>query len=434
MRLLPLATAEELATRGGELPTEAVRTAREVMARIRSGGEAALREFTERFGERKSSDPLVLERGALRQALDGLDRSDRIRLERVAGRIAAFAQAQRDALADVTMPIPGGRVGHIAVPVERAGCYVPGGRYPLPSSALMTAIPARIAGVSEVWIATPRPHQVTLAAAAIVDVDGVLVAGGAHAIAALGFGVGPVPAMDVVTGPGNVYVTAAKQLLAGRVGIDMLAGPSEVVILADATADPALVAADLLAQAEHDVRAVPVLVTTHSPLADQVEAELARQIEDLPTADVARAALLNGGCVISPNLDAACDAVSRLAPEHLQVLTVDPAPLRDRIRHWGAAFLGPDAGLVLGDYGAGPNHTLPTSRAARFSGGLSVFTFLRIRSWMSIDDPQAAAVLAQDAEWFGRVEGLEGHARAAARRIPAPARGVGNDIPLRTVP
>jgi phosphoribosyl-ATP pyrophosphohydrolase/phosphoribosyl-AMP cyclohydrolase/histidinol dehydrogenase len=429
--LLPRRTAAELASRNSELPPDALRRAREIIDRVREGGEAALRLLTEEFGERRRQDPLVLDREALQDALGSLGREDRDRLERVAARIARFADAQRATLTDLTIPIPGGKAGHLAVPVECAGCYVPGGRHPLPSSALMTAIPARTAGVKTLWMATPRPHPLILAAAAIADVDGILIAGGAHAVAALALGAGPVPAVDVVVGPGNVHVTAAKQLLAGRVGIDMLAGPSELVVLADGCADPALVAADLLAQAEHDVLAVPVLVTTSHALARAVDEELERQLADLPTAETARVALTNGGAVLCPSLDAACHSIDLLAPEHLELLVEDPERWRTRIRHWGAAFLGPGAAEVLGDYGAGPNHTLPTSRAARFAGGLSVFTFLRIRSWMAIEDTVAASPLAEDAAWFARIEGLEGHARAALRRIPAPTGSVGESTPHR---
>jgi phosphoribosyl-ATP pyrophosphohydrolase/phosphoribosyl-AMP cyclohydrolase/histidinol dehydrogenase len=432
MRLLPLRTAEELAARNGAIPAEALATAAELIEQVRVGGEPALRALTERFGERKAGDPLVLERGALRKALDSLPSEERDPLERVAARIASFAGAQRASLSDITVPIPGGRAGHVAVPVERAGCYVPAGRYPLPSSALMTTIPARAAGVREIWVATPRPHRVTLAAAALADADGVLIAGGAHAIAALALGAGPVPAADVVAGPGNIYVAAAKQLLSGRVGIDMIAGPSELLVLADQGADPRLVAADLLAQAEHDVLAVPVLVTTHGPLLGQVEEELRSQLEALPAAEVARAALANGGAIVVRSLDEGCRAVDRIAPEHLELQVADAAAVARRIRNSGAVFVGAGAGEVLGDYGAGPNHTLPTSRASRFTGGLSVFTFLRIRTWMSVDDPVGAAVLAEDAEWFARIEGLEAHARAAGLRIPLRTGSVGGGVSLRT--
>ena len=431
MSLLPRRAATDLAARNSALPDEALRRAREIIDEVRDGGETALRRLTEDFGERKAHDPLVLDHPALRVALETLTRDDRDRLERVADRIRRFAQAQRATLTEVTIPIPGGRAGHVVVPVESAGCYVPGGRYPLPSTALMTAIPARVAGVSRVWIATPKPHPMTLAAAGLAGVDGVLVAGGAHAIAAFAFGAGPVPAVDVVAGPGNVYVSAAKQLLAGRVGIDMVAGPSELVVLADEAADPVLIAADLIAQAEHDVLAVPVLVTTSESLIERVDAELGLQLFDLPSADVAREALANGGAVLCPDLDHACRAIDLIAPEHVELLVRDPAEARKRLRHWGAAFEGGGAAEVLGDYGAGPNHTLPTSRAARFSGGLSVLTFLRVRSWMAIDDTGAAAVLAEDAEWFARLEGLEGHARAASLRIPARSASVGDGTPHR---
>ena len=433
MSLLPRRTATELAARNSELPADVILRAQVIIDRVREGGESALLELTEEFGERKRDDPLVLGRRAMRDALDALSREDRVRLERVAGRIAHFASAQRAALSDVTVPIAGGKAGHIAAPVESAGCYVPGGRYPLPSSALMTAIPARIAGVERVWVATPRPHPVTLAAAALADVDGVLVAGGAHAIAALAFGAGPVPAADVIVGPGNVFVTAAKQLLAGRVGIDMIAGPSELVVLADASADPALIAADLLAQAEHDELAVPVLVTTSKVLLADVEVQLLAQLADLTTGSTARAALANGGAVLCDSLEDACRAVDLIAPEHLELLVENAHEVRDRLRHWGAAFVGAGAAEVLGDYGAGPNHTLPTSRAARFTGGLSVFTFLRIRSWMSIEDPAAAVTLAEDAEWFACVEGLEAHARAARHRIP-PGTGSVREGTLYRIP
>jgi len=302
--------------------------------------------------------------------------------------------------------------------VERAGCYAPGGRYPLPSSVLMTAVTARVAGVPEVWVASPKPQALSLAAAAIAGADGLLAAGGAHAIAALAYGAGPIASRDVIVGPGNRYVAAAKQLVSGAVAIDMLAGPSELTIFADDTADPGRVAADLVAQAEHDPDAVPVLVTLDPTLPDRVEAELTRQLGDLPTAVTARAALANGGVIQVASLDdgiAACDAI---APEHLQLEVRDAAAVAPRLAHYGALFVGgAGAAEVLGDYGAGPNHVLPTGGTARATGGLSVYTFLRVRTWLRIDDTTAARPLIEDAIWLGRAEGLEAHARAAERRL-----------------
>jgi phosphoribosyl-ATP pyrophosphohydrolase/phosphoribosyl-AMP cyclohydrolase/histidinol dehydrogenase len=280
----------------------------------------------------------------------------------------------------------------------------------------MTAITARVAGVRDVWVASPKPPPLVMAAAAVAGADAVLAAGGAQAIAALAYGAGPVPACDVVVGPGNRYVTAAKYLVSSSVGIDMLAGPSELVVFADASADPGLVAADLIAQAEHDSDALPVLVALDETLAGRVDAELCRQIGDLPTAEVARAALRNGGAITVDSLAcgiATCDAI---APEHLELHLTDPTAVAPRLAHYGALFIGSMAGEVLGDYGAGPNHVLPTGGTARWRGGLSVLTFLRVRSWLQISDLNAARELTEDAAWFGRAEGLEGHARSAERR------------------
>jgi phosphoribosyl-ATP pyrophosphohydrolase/phosphoribosyl-AMP cyclohydrolase/histidinol dehydrogenase len=281
----------------------------------------------------------------------------------------------------------------------------------------MTAVTARAAGVGEVWVASPKPVDVTLAAAAVAGADAVLAVGGAQAIAALAYGAGPVPACDVVVGPGNRWVTAAKKLVAGHVGIDMLAGPSELVVLADDSADPATVAADLLAQAEHDPDALPVLVTTSPGLADRVDDELERQLADLPTGETARAALDSGFAVVSENLDQAVEVCDRLAPEHLQVLTGDADSVAARLTHWGGLFVGVHSAEVFGDYGVGPNHTLPTGGVARFKGGLSVFDFLRIHTWLRLDDGPELSGVARDAADLARLEGLEAHARAAERRI-----------------
>jgi phosphoribosyl-ATP pyrophosphohydrolase/phosphoribosyl-AMP cyclohydrolase/histidinol dehydrogenase len=274
--------------------------------------------------------------------------------------------------------------------------------------------------VPVVWVASPRPAPATLAAAALAGADALLAAGGAHAIAALACGAGPVPACDAVVGPGNRWVTAAKQLVAGRVAIDMLAGPSELLVVADETADAGLVAADLLAQAEHDPDALPVLVTTSVALADRVEVELAAQLSTLPTAETARAALAQGFAVVVPTLDDAVAAADRLAPEHLQLAVREPEALAPRFAHYGALFVGERAAEVLGDYGIGPNHTLPTGGTARFAGGLSVFTFLRVRTWLAVGGPGAGPEFHEavaDAVALARIEGLEAHARAAERRL-----------------
>jgi phosphoribosyl-ATP pyrophosphohydrolase/phosphoribosyl-AMP cyclohydrolase/histidinol dehydrogenase len=396
---------------------ELVATVTSIVGDVRVRGEDAVREFAERFDGLEPGTPLVVSKAEMQLALDSLAPDERARLTRVAGRIRAFAEGQRRSLLPFELTVPGGAAGHSIAAVERAGCYAPGGRYPLPSSVLMTAITARAAGVGEVWVASPSRSPLMLACAALANADGFLAVGGAQAIAALAFGAGPVPPCDVVVGPGNSWVTAAKRLVFGHVGIDALAGPSELVVLADASADAAVIAADLLAQAEHDPQSIPILVTVSGPLADRVTTELASQLATLPAADIARAALANGGCVVVRDLEEGVSACDRLAPEHLHLHLQDATSIAARLRNYGALFIGSASAEVLGDYGAGPNHVLPTGRASRFSGGLSVLTFLRVRTWLAIHDAPDARELFEDAAWLGRAEGLEAHARSAGRRL-----------------
>ncbi len=326
------------------------------------------------------------------------------------------------------MPLNGGRAGHEVVPVERAGCYAPGGRFPLPSSVLMTAVDPRARRASRGWwVASPRPAQVTLAAAFVAGADALLAVGGAQAIGALAFGAGEVPACDAIVGPGNRWVTAAKQRVAGHVAIDMLAGPSELVVLADDTADPGVIAADLLAQAEHDTDALPVLVTMDATLPDRVRAELAiGSSRPCPPPTTAPRGPARGFAVVEPDVERAVAIVNELAPEHLQILLRDPGVAADRVRHAGALFLGPRSAEVLGDYGAGPNHVLPTSRGARSRAGLSVLTFLRVRTWLEMDEPAAPRP--------GSPPPAPGRPRAAPGAPPAGRPGAGGGAPARGEP
>lgn len=384
---------------------------------VRTGGAAALRRHAERLGDIAADAPMIYDRAALDEALASLPEADRALLHRTAARVRAFADAQRAAFSALDLPVPGGRAGHTLSPVDRAGCYAPGGRYPLPSSVLMTAVTARAAGVASVWVASPKPSVVTLAAAAVAGADALLAVGGAHAIGALAFGAGEVPRCDVIVGPGNRWVTAAKQLVAGQVGIDMLAGPSELLVIADDHADASRIAADLLAQAEHDPDARPILVTWSPTLADTVDAALHDQLATLPTAEVARAACATGFCVLCAGPDEAVAVADRLAPEHLEVLTADAPALAQRLRHYGGLFIGGPSAEVFGDYGVGPNHVLPTGTAARYTGGLSVLNFLRVRTWLRLEDGPALQAVATDAAALARLEGLEGHARSAEHRL-----------------
>jgi histidinol dehydrogenase len=385
----------------------------EILEEVRTVGEPAIRRFSEHFGDLAPGDQIVHDRADLKKALDRIGADERQTLERVASRIRHFAEAQRETLVDVDVEVTGGRAGHRWVPVASVGAYAPGGRYPLPSSVLMTSVPAWVAGVKSVWVASPRPTDVTLAAAAIAGADGLLAIGGAQAIASLAFGVLS-PACDLIVGPGNKYVTAAKKALFGEVGIDGLAGPSEILVIADDRADPALVAADLLAQAEHDIDALPLLVTTSLRLANDVDHQIELQLADLPTSSVARQALTNGFSLVVGSLDEAVSAADLVAPEHLALHVEQPGDLLGKLTSYGSVFLGGRSAEAFADYGVGPNHVLPTAGGARYQSGLSVMTFLKAPTWSRLDDP---AELIDDTVLLARLEGLEGHARAAMIRV-----------------
>lgn len=411
-----IAPAEVPSIRRNPIDRQTLIAAGEIVDQVESGGEAALRAIAERLGDRRPGEPLVIERDQLDAALNATPAEDRAALERAAVSIDRFARAQRDSITDISIKAETpGTLGQQVIPVERAGCYAPGGRFPLPSSVLMTAIPARVAGVTSVTVASPRPAPITLAAAAVAGADRLLAVGGAQAIAAMAFGVGVDP-VDVIVGPGNRWVTAAKQLVSGSVRIDMLAGPSELVIIADDTADPAMIAADLLSQAEHDTDAAAILVSNSKSLIDCTNIELASQLADLPTSATARAALNNGFAVLTDSSRQSVEVADRLAPEHLQIITEDASSLAGSIRHAGAIFIGANTAEVFGDYGLGPNHTLPTGGTARSFAGLSVFDFLRIRTTIDLTEAPTPQVVESIAR-LARLEGLEAHARAAEIRL-----------------
>ena len=405
--------------RASAVDDAALAVARRIVQDVRLRGEPALLEHARRLGDLGLDPRWLLPRAVLREAFEGISADIRELLERTAARIAAFATLQRRSLVDATVAFPGGRAGHTLVPVKRVGCYAPGGRFPLPSSVLMTAVTARTAGVESICVASPRPTPIVLAAAYAAGASEVVAVGGAQAVAALAYGAGPLAPVDLLVGPGNRWVTAAKHVVHGSVGIDMLAGPSELVVLADESADPERVAADLLAQAEHDEEAMPMLVSTWGPLAFETRRALARQLEDLPTRAVARAALEQGFAVSCPDMGTAMAMVDALAPEHLAVMTRDASEIAKRARNAGAVFVGSHSAEALGDYGVGPNHVLPTGGTARHAAGLNVFTFLRPRTWLELTDPSEAISVIEDAAALARLEGLEGHARSALARLPA---------------
>lgn len=393
---------------------EAMKTAIDIVEDVRSGGESALRHHAQTLGDIVAGDELAHDRDSLTAAAESLEPVHLATLQRTRDRIARFAQAQLDGLSDLDVSVEGGRAGHRWIPVSRVGAYAPGGRHPLPSSVLMTVVPARVAGAESIWVASPRPTPATLAAAAVAGADGLLTVGGAQAIAALAFGV-VTPRSDIIVGPGNKWVTAAKKHLFGEVGIDGLAGPSEILVIADDGADPDLVAADLLAQAEHDVDAIPILVTTSATFADAVDIRIQSQLRDLPTSATATTALGNGFATVVSDLAEAAGIADLLAPEHLALHVAPAEETADRLRSYGSLFIGAGSAEAFADYGVGPNHVLPTGGGARFQSGLSVMTFLRSPTWSRLDDP---ASIVEDTVTLARMEGLEAHARAALRRVP----------------
>ncbi len=419
-RSLPTLSRDAISRVPEPFSPQVLAEARAIVERVEAEGESAIRAFATEFGERGPNEALIINRTMLDDARDTIDPEDRVLLERTADRITRFAQAQRDSLRSLEIPVPGGVARQVIEPVESAGCYAPGGRYPLPSSVLMTAVTARVAGVDRIIVASPKPTAVSLAAASIAGADAVLAIGGAHSIAALAFGVCVDP-IDVIAGPGNAWVTAAKYIVSNRVRIDMLAGPSELVVVADDSADPEMIAADLLAQAEHDVLARPILIAMNAAVVDDVDRAIATLLADLSTADVASRALQNGGAIVAQSDAEAIELCNLLAPEHLQLSVHDPSRFVAGLRHYGGLFIGEQSAEVLGDYGAGPNHTLPTGGTARQRGGLCVFDFLKIQTQLEITDRRAAATLVQDADRLADLEGLAGHALAARMRISARA-------------
>ncbi len=391
-----------------------------ILTAVRERGDAALCEFTERFDGFRP-DPVAVPQQQLEQAWKDLPDNLRDALELAHRRISEFHQRQRPQ--DIRMEgAHGEQLGRRWRPVQRAGLYVPGGRAAYPSTVLMNAVPARVAGVDQVVICSPagadgQVNPVVLAAAYLAGVHTVMRLGGAQAIAAMAFGTESVPKVDVISGPGNIYVTLAKQAVYGQVGIDSLAGPSEVLVIADHTAKPEQVAADLLAQAEHDPLASSVLITTSHQLADVIGATISEQLETHPRRDICEASLRDWGLVVvCDDLETCAQLSDSFAPEHLELLVERPEALADRIQHAGAIFLGPWSPEAVGDYLAGPNHTLPTCAAARFSGALSVETFMRHSSMIQFNRAALEATASAVCE-LAESEGLHSHAESVRKRL-----------------
>lgn len=393
-----------------------------ILAQVRAHGDAALLELTARFDRWTPADAAALRVTAaeIDQAVATLPASLAAALDLAATRIEHFHAAQRPV--DLRLDDPAGlTLGLRWTPLDAVGIYVPGGKAAYPSSVLMNAIPARVAGVGRIAMCVPTPDGVlnptVLAAARRAGVTEIHRIGGAQAVGALAFGTASVAAVDRIVGPGNAYVAEAKRQVFGRVGIDSIAGPSEVVILADRNNDPRHVALDLLAQAEHDEAAQAILLTDDAAFADAVTAAVAAELAGLPRGKIAGASWdAHGAVILVRDWTEAVALTDRLAPEHLQIMTADAEKLFGRIRHAGAAFLGRHTPEALGDYVAGPNHVLPTGRTARFASGLSVFDFLKRTTWVDATASGLAAI-GPAAVALAEAEGLDAHARSVAVRL-----------------
>ena len=391
----------------------------EILKNVRERGDEALREYTAKF-DRAETENILVTPEEMQEAMDRTDPAFLAILEKAAANIRKFHSRQvRNSF--IINDEPGIVMGQKIIPVDRAGVYVPGGTAPLSSTVLMDLIPAKIAGVREVVLTTPpgpdgKIHPAILAAAKVGGADRVVKAGGAQAIAALAFGTESVPKVDKIVGPGNAYVSEAKRQVFGQVAIDMIAGPSEILVAADGKSDPAVVAADLLSQAEHDRLSSAVLVTDSAELAQKVSDELEKQIPLLDRSAIARASIDNNGkIIIAENLKTVIDIANEIAPEHLELCVDNPFDWLDSIRHAGSIFLGRNCPEALGDYLAGPNHTLPTQGTARFSSPLSVDDFIK-KTQYTYFTREALDSVARDVAAFARAEGLTGHARSALIR------------------
>ncbi len=412
---------DSLLSNTDEPTVEISRTVESILADVRTRGDEALLEYTNRFDDRDASlAEIEIPAAELEAALAAIPSELREGLEHAASRVREYHERQKME-SWLYKDKEGNTLGQQVMPLDSVGIYVPGGKAAYPSSVLMNAIPAHVAEVSEIIMVVPTPkgekNQMVLAAAAIAGVSKVFSIGGAQAVAALAYGTATVPKVDKIVGPGNIYVATAKRQVFGTVGIDMIAGPSEVLIVSDGGSNPDWVAMDMFAQAEHDEEACSILVCPKLEFLDAVEESIKRLLPEMERKDIIKSSLeKNGALILVKDIDEAIELVNQVAPEHLELSMTDPEPLLPRIRHAGAIFMGHYAAEALGDYCAGPNHVLPTARTARFSSPLGVYDFQK-RSSVIMCTEQSASSLAATASILAHGEGLTAHARSAEYRI-----------------
>lgn len=394
----------------------------DILHQVKHHGDKAVMEFTARFDRLEVSDfsQLEMSRERLQQALDGLPQDQRQALELAAERVRVYHEKQTQPSWNYT-EADGTMLGQQVMPMDRVGVYVPGGKAAYPSSVLMNAVPAKVAGVKEIIMVVPTPggevNELVLAAACISGVDRVFTVGGAQAVAALAYGTETVPQVDKIVGPGNIFVATAKRAVFGTVGIDMIAGPSEILVVCDGKTDPDWIAMDLFSQAEHDEDAQPVLVSWDADFIDQVQTSIEKLLPTMERESIIQASLRDrAALILVKDLDEALEVTNRIAPEHLELSIDNPMSIVERIRHAGAIFMGRYTAEALGDYCAGPNHVLPTSGTARFSSPLGVYDFQK-RSSLIMCSADGASELGKTASILARGESLTAHARSAEYRI-----------------
>lgn len=399
-----------------------VQQVKEILYNVKTNGDAAVLEYTNRFDRRKVQhiDQLKLSPSALKTAWDKLPSDQQVALQQARDRIVAYHQRQKQDSWHY-QELDGTILGQKITPLDRVGLYVPGGKAAYPSSVLMNALPAKVAGVGEIIMVVPAPdgvlNDMVLAAAYLSEVNQVFTVGGAQAVAALAYGTHSIPAVDKIVGPGNIYVATAKSLVFGTVGIDMIAGPSEILIICDGKTNPDWIAMDLFSQAEHDELAQPILIAQHEAFLDQVQMSMNKLIETMPRKDIISVSIQNKSAfVLVENLEQAAEVSNYIAPEHLELSIENPETLLPLIRHAGAIFLGRFTAEALGDYCAGPNHVLPTSQSARFSSPLGVYDFQKRSSIIHCSE-NGARELGKIASVLAHGEGLTAHARSAEYRI-----------------
>jgi len=390
-------------------------TVKHIIGEVKKNGDKAVRKYTEIF-DRVKLDNFRVSKKEIKEAYEQVDKETIATIKKAASNIGRFAKAQLKQFKDFEYTQNGVTVGQKIIPIEKIGVYVPGGNYPLPSTALMCAIPARVAGVKELIVCSPKIKPITIVAADLAGADLIFKIGGVQAIAAMAYGTKTIPKVDKIVGPGNIYVTQAKKEIFGDCGIDLLAGPTEILLIADGSSNPKFIAADLLAQAEHDINTKIIFVTDSKGLIKNVNNEIKFQIEKLETKNIIKKSFKKKKVILVKNLKEAIKIANEIAPEHLSLQVKNPRKYLNQLKNYGSLFLGEYSAVAFGDYCSGTNHVLPTDKTSRYTGGLSVKDFIKIQTYQLINK-KGAKNLAKIAIKFASLEELDAHKKSAEIRL-----------------